>query len=179
MWQIPRDKLVIFTGAFRLWEVLARLRHAVRRGAPPLCRVAFVLCQTVFRTARQAGRRFDRRAVPCDFHRSEDHLQKSPFHGRDRDGDLRLSASALREDRHPALSGLRQRDPEDADGRSLSKKSCRSPRGRGSSSIAPAVSGQKGHARKGVRRRPQKRICARACGRLCVFPRRGSGTGQK
>ncbi len=45
---------------------------------------------------------------PGHFHRPEDHQPQPPFHRGHRDGDLRLSASAVRPRRRAPLPGLRQ-----------------------------------------------------------------------
>ena len=37
---LPRGRLVVITGAERLREIVAGVRHHLRRGPAPLCRVA-------------------------------------------------------------------------------------------------------------------------------------------
>ena len=93
--EIPRDKLVVFTGPVGLRQVLARLRHHLCRGPAPLCRIAVGLCAPVPGDDAEARRRPDRRAVAGHFHRAEDDLEKSALDRRHRDRDLRLHAAAV------------------------------------------------------------------------------------
>ena len=71
----------------------------------------------VFTGLSGSGRGLHRRAVPRDFHRSEDYLEEPALHGWDGDGNLRLSALALRADRRAPLPYLRPGD-QATDGRS-------------------------------------------------------------
>ena len=75
--EIPRDQLVVITGLSRLGQVLARLRHHLRRGPAPLRRVALGLRAPVPRADGEAGRRLDRGPVARHLHRAEDHLART------------------------------------------------------------------------------------------------------
>ena len=57
---IPRDALVVFTRRLRLGQVVAGLRHALRRGAAPLLRIGLAVRAPPDRPGRRARRRFDR-----------------------------------------------------------------------------------------------------------------------
>ena len=106
--------------AERLGQVLARLRHHLRRGPAPLRRVAVGLRAPVPRADGEAGRRLHRGPVARHLHRAEDHLEESALDGGDGHRDLRLPARALRPGRRPALPPVRQRDrraDHPADGR--------------------------------------------------------------
>ena len=61
-----------------LGQVLARLRHDLRRGPAPLRRVAVGLCAPVPGDDAEAGRRPDRRPVAGHLHRAEDDLASNP-----------------------------------------------------------------------------------------------------
>ena len=91
----------------RLGQILARLRHHLRRRPAPLRRVAVRVCAPVPRPHGEARRRLDRRAVARDLDRAEDRRAQSALDGRHGHGDLRLSAPALRARRNSALPQLR------------------------------------------------------------------------
>src|SRR6185312_2927012 len=97
-------------GAFRLGQILARLRHHLCRGPAPLCRKPLGLCAPVPGADAEARCRSDRRLVAGDLDRAEDHLEKSPLDRRHRDRDLRLFAFALCADRRPLLARHRPAD---------------------------------------------------------------------
>ena len=107
---IPRDKLVVITGLSGSGQVVARLRHALRRGPAPLRRVAVGLRAAVPRADGEAGRRPDRGAVAGDLDRAEDHRLEPAIDRRHRHRDLRLPAPAVRQHRRAALPELRPRD---------------------------------------------------------------------
>ena len=94
----------------RIGQVLARLRHDLRRRAAALRRVAVVLRPPVPRADGEAGRRSDRRPVAGDRDRAEDDRLESAIHRRHRHRDLRLPAAALRQHRRAALPPVRPRD---------------------------------------------------------------------
>ncbi len=93
-----------------LREVLARLRHDLRRRAAALRRVAVLVRPPVPGADGEAGRRPDRRPVARHRDRAEDDRVEPAVHRRHRHGNLRLPAAALREHRRPALPPLRTRD---------------------------------------------------------------------
>ncbi len=95
--------------AVRLGQVVAGIRHALRRRAAPLRRVAVGLCASVPRDDGQARCRQHRGPVAGDRHRAEDRLAQPALDRRHRDRDLRLPAAAVRACRHAALSASRHR----------------------------------------------------------------------
>ena len=94
----------------RLGQVVAGLRHAVRRGAAALRRVAVGLRAAVPRADGEAGRRSHRGAVAGDLDRAEDDRLEPAIDGRHGHRDLRLPAAAVRQHRRAALSELRPRN---------------------------------------------------------------------
>ena len=107
--------------AVGLRQIVARLRHHLCRGPAPLCRIAVGLCAPVPGADAEARRGLDRGPVAGHFHRAEDHLEESALHRRHGDGDLRLSAPAVRPGRRALFAGHRPADREPdslADGRS-------------------------------------------------------------
>jgi hypothetical protein len=102
-------------GPVRLGQILARLRHDLRRRPAPLCRVALRLCAPVPRDDAEAGCRADRGPVAGHFHRAEDHVAQPALDGRHRHGNLRLScACSVRARRHSLFAGHRaaHREPD-------------------------------------------------------------------
>ena len=97
-------------GALGLGQVLARLRHHLRRGPAPLRRVALRLRAAVPRADGEARGRLDRGALARDLDRAEDDQQESALHRRHRHRDLRLPARALRARRRAALPVVREGD---------------------------------------------------------------------
>ena len=89
--------------ALGLGQVVARLRHHLRRGAAALRRVAVGLRAPVPRADGEARRRLDRRALAGDLDRAEDDVAQPALDGRHRHRDLRLPAPAVRARRHAAL----------------------------------------------------------------------------
>ena len=156
--EIPRDRLVVFTG-LSAPAIFARLRHHLRRGPAPLCRIAVGLCAPVPGDDAEAGRRPDRRAVAGDLDRAEDHLEKSALDGRHRHRNLRLHAAVVGAGRCAlfARDGPADREPDRlADGRSRA----------GAAGRHPALSAGAGGARpqgripQGARRISQEGISA-------------------
>ena len=112
--ELPRDRLIVFTGPVGLGQVLARLRHDLRRGPAPLRRVAVGLRAAVPVDDGKARRRLDRGPVAGDRDRAEVDLAQSALDRRHGHRDLRSPAPAVRARRHSALSGSRRR-PRGAD----------------------------------------------------------------
>ena len=83
-------------GPVRVGQVLACLRHHLRRGPAPLGRVAVGLRPPVPRPDGEAGRRLHRGAVAGHLDRPEVDLQEPPLHRRDDHRGLRLPAAAVR-----------------------------------------------------------------------------------
>ena len=94
----------------RLGQVVAGVRHPLRRRAAALRRIAFRLRPPVPGTGREAGRRSDRRSFARHLHRAAHHRVESAVDGGDRHRDLRLSPPAVRQYRGAALSVVRARD---------------------------------------------------------------------
>ena len=93
--ELPRDSLVVITGLSGLGQVVARLRHDLRRGPAPLRRVAERVRAPVPRADGQAGRRLDRGPVAGDLDRPEDDVAQPAVDGRHGHRDLRLPAPAV------------------------------------------------------------------------------------
>ena len=135
----------------RVGQVVAGLRHDLRRGPAALRRVAVGLRAPVPRADGEAGRRSDRRPVAGDFDRAEDHGVEPAVDGRHRHRDLRLPPAALRQHRRAALPELRSRD--------LVAVARAHPR------HGHALSARRAHQRaRAGRARPQGRVQARAGG---------------
>ena len=97
-------------GAVGLGQVLAGLRHDLRRGTAPLCRVALGLCAPVPRHDVQARRGPYLGPLARDLDRAEDHLEEPALDRRHGDRDLRLPAPAVRPRRHALFARHRQAD---------------------------------------------------------------------
>ena len=97
-------------GAFRLGQILARVRHALCRGPAPLRRIAFGLRAAVPRSDGAAGGGFGRGAFAFDRHRAEDHHALAALDRGHDHRNLRLPARGLQRHRHAALPELRQAD---------------------------------------------------------------------
>ena len=95
-----------------LGQIVARLRHDLRRGPAALRRVALGLCAPVPRDDAEARRRPDRRPLAGDLDRAEDDLEEPALDRRHRHRDLRLHAPALGAGRHPLLARDRPADRE-------------------------------------------------------------------
>ncbi len=138
--------------AVRLGQVLARLRHDLRRGPAALRRVALGLRPAVPRPDGQAGRRLHRGPVPGRLDRPEVDLAEPALDRRHDHRGLRLPAAAVRPDRPPALPRVRAADrPADRRSRS-STGSWSSPEGTRFQVLAPVVRGPQGRVRRPVRR---------------------------
>ena len=98
----------------RLGQVLARVRHDLRRGPAPLRRVAVGLRAAVPVDDGKARRRPHRGPVAGDRDRAEVDLAQPALDRRHGHRDLRLPAPAVRARRHAALPGPRHR-PRGAD----------------------------------------------------------------
>ena len=116
--------------AVRVGEVVARLRHHLRRGPAPLRRVAVGVRPAVPRPDGQARRRLHRGAVAGDLDRPEVRVAQPPLDGRHDHRDLRLPAAALRP--HRACRTART-----ADGSSPARRPSRSSTGSWSCPRAP------------------------------------------
>ena len=112
---LPRDQLIVFTGLVGLGQVVAGVRHDLRRGPAPVRRVAVGVRPAVPRADGQARRRLHRGPVAGDLDRPEVGVAQPALDGRHDHRDLRLPAAALRPHRDPALPELRQaHHPPDA-----------------------------------------------------------------
>ena len=96
--------------ALRLGQIVARLRHDLRRGPAPLRRIAVGVCAPVPRADGKARRRFDRGTVARDLDRAEDQLAQSALDGRHHHRNLRLPAPAVRAGGARVLLQLRPRN---------------------------------------------------------------------
>ena len=100
---LPRHKLVVITGLSGSGKSLARLRHALCRGAAALRREPLGLCAPVPAADGQARCRRDRGPVARDLHRAEGHLAQPALDRGHGHRDPRLPAPALRPRRHALL----------------------------------------------------------------------------
>ena len=105
--ELPRDKLVVFTGLSGSGKSTPRLRHDLRRGPAPLRRVAVVLRPPVPRPDGQARRRRHRGPVAGDLDRPEVGQPQPPLDRRHDHRGLRLPPPALRPRRRAALPDRR------------------------------------------------------------------------
>ena len=104
----PEEEARRADGRVGLGQVVARLRHPLRRGAAPLRRVALGLRAPVPRADGEAALRHDPRPVADHLDRAEDHGHEPALDRRHHHRDLRLPARAVRAGRHPALPRVRQ-----------------------------------------------------------------------
>ncbi len=95
-----------------LGQVVARLRHDLRRGPAALHGDAQRLRAAVSRRDGAARRRPHRRPLARNRHRAEDRRPQPAQHRRDRHRDLRLSAPALRPRGRCVLARLRRADAQ-------------------------------------------------------------------
>jgi excinuclease ABC subunit A len=100
---LPRDQADRDHRPVGLGQVLARLRHALRRGPAPLRRIAVGLCAAVPVDDGQARRRPHRGPVAGHLDRAEIDLAQPALHRRHHHRDLRLPAPAVRPRRRAAL----------------------------------------------------------------------------
>ena len=105
---LPRDSMIVFTGPLRLRQVIARVRHDLRRGPAPLRRIALRLRPAVPGPGGQARRRLHRGPLARGVHRPEVHQQEPPLHRGHHHRDLRLHAPPVGPCRPPALPRLRR-----------------------------------------------------------------------
>ena len=166
---LPRERLIVFTGLSGCGQVVAGLRHHLRRGPAPLRRVAVGLRPPVPRSDGQARRRLHRGPVAGHLHRPEERVAQPALDGRHHHRGLRLPPAALRPHRHPALPERRHRHhPPDApaDRRPHPRAARRHPlRGAGAGGARPQghlrhAAGRPGHA--GLRPGPGRRRAPRA-----------------
>ena len=104
--EIPRDKLVVLTGLSGSGKSSLAFDTIYAEGQRRYV-------ESLSSYARMFLGQMDKPDVDAidHFHRSEDDQQEPPFHGRHRDGNLRLSAPFMGALRCAALSEVRQRDP--------------------------------------------------------------------
>ncbi len=101
-------------GPVRIGQVVARLRHALRRGPAPLRRVALGLRAPVPRADGQARRRLDRGPLAGDLDRPEDDLAQPALDGRHRHRDATTTCACCSRasgDPHCPICGAAHRRP--------------------------------------------------------------------
>jgi hypothetical protein len=159
-------------GPLGLGQVVACVRHDLRRGAAALCRVAERVRAPVPGPDGQARRGFNRGVVAGDLDRPEDDVAQPAVHGRHRHRDLRLPAPAVGTHRPSALPHLRQADrravdraghrPGDGAGGGHALHGARADRARAQGRVRQ---GLRRAARRGLRAREGRRRAADARGR--------------
>ena len=148
---LPRDSLVVITGLSGLGQVVARVRHDLRRGPAPLRRVAERLRAPVPRPDGQARRRLDRGSVAGDLDRPEDDVAQPALDGRHGHRDLRLPAPAVVAHRPSALPHLRQARSPGQSAEQIIDQVMELPEGTRFMVLAPIVRGRKGEYGKALR----------------------------
>ncbi len=133
-------------GPVRVGQVFACLRHHLRRGPAPLCRVAVGLRPPVPRPDGEARRRLHRGPVPGHLDRPEVHLQEPPLHRRHHHRGLRLPAAAVRPHRPAPLPGVRPAD-RPPDPRPDRRPDPRAARGHPLPAAGPGGAGPQGRVR--------------------------------
>ena len=153
--EIPAARLHGRSPAVGLGQVLARVRHDLRRGPAALRRVAVGVRAAVPRADGEARRRLDRRALARGRDRAEESDQDVALDRRHGDRDLRLPAAALGARRTHVLSALR---PRDAAGHRAVRRPTRCSRcRRARASTSPSRCGSPTRSRT----RSSSRTCAR------------------
>ena len=150
--RIPREQARRDHRAVRLGQVVARLRHALRRGPAALRRVAVGLRAAVPRADGEARRRLHRGPLAGHLDRPEDDLAQPALDGRHRHRDLRLPAPALRARRPPALPRLRPADRRPVGRADRRPGDARCPRARGSPSTRRSCAAARASSRTCSRR---------------------------
>ena len=91
--ELPRNRLIVFTGVSGSGQELAGLRHPLRRGPAALRRIAVQLRPAVPRPAAQTRCRLPGRPVARHQHSAEDGRPQSALDRRHHHRDLRLSCA--------------------------------------------------------------------------------------
>ena len=104
---LPRNRLIVITGLSGSGQVVARLRHALRRRPAPLRRIALRLRAAIPADHGKARRRSDRGPVPGHLDRAEGDEPQPALDGGHHHRDPRLPAAALRADRRAPLPRAR------------------------------------------------------------------------
>jgi len=160
----------------RLGQVLAGVRHHLRRGPAPLRRVAVGLRAAVPERDGEAGPGPHRGPVAGDLDRAEVHQPQPALDRGHHHRDLRLPAPALRPRRQPALprprlpAGSADRQPDGRPGAGAGPGTALHAAGAGD----PRAQGR---ARAGVRPAARAGLRARARGRRTARNRRGTAAG--
>ena len=158
----------------RLRQVVAGVRHDLRRGPAPLCRVAVGLCAPVPGADGQAGRRRDRRAVAGDLDRAEDHLPQPALHRRHGDRNPRLHAPAVGAGRRAVFAGDRPAD-RGADGQPDGRPRAGDAGGHAAAAAGAGGARPQGRVPQGAGRAAAQGLHPRQGRRQAVRNRRGPG----
>ena len=142
--ELPRDKLIVFTGLSGFGQVVAGVRHDLRRGPAPLRRVAVVVRPPVPRPDGQARRRLHRGPVAGHLHRPEVGLAQPAVDGRHHHRGLRLPAAAVRPHRRAALPRTTARSSPARRPQQIVDRVLELPEGTRFQVLAPVVRGRKG-----------------------------------
>ena len=168
--ELPRDRLIVLHRAVRLGQVLAGLRHHLRRGPAPLRRVAVGLRPPVPRPDGQARRRLHRGPVAGHLDRPEVGVAQPPLDRRHHHRGLRLPPAALRPHRRARTARTTARAITRQTPQQIVDRILELPEGTRFQVLAPVVRGRKGEyetlladlARPGLRPGPDRRRGPRA-----------------
>ncbi|PRD30537.1 UNVERIFIED_CONTAM: hypothetical protein NCL1_26143 [Trichonephila clavipes] len=161
----------------RFRQVFAGVRHALRRGAAPLRRIAVGVCPPVPVADGKARCRSYRGPVAGDLDRAEVDLAQPALDRGHHHRDPRLPAPAVRPRRHPALPGSR-RAAGGADRQPDGRSGAGAARRHGHHAAGAGGARTQGRTPARVRETAQRRLRARAHQRPGGRPGRCPGTGQ-
>ena len=148
-------------GGVRIGKIVAGVRHAVRRRATAVRRIAVVVRAPVSGPDGKAEVRTAARAVAHHRHRTEVGVVEPAVDGRDGDRDLRLPARPVRARRRAALSSVRRRGDRPVGGRNRHRADDVAAEDQGGPDGAQGGQPQ-GRVPRGVRGGAQGRVRARA-----------------
>jgi len=162
----------------RIGQVVAGVRHHLRRGAAPLCGEPVGLRPAVPGTDAEARRRIDRGAVARHLDRAEDDVEEPALHRGHGDRDLRLHAPLVGARRHPVFAGHRPADRK-PDGQPDGGPHPGDGGGHAPPAARPLRARPQGRVQEGDPGPAQARLPARAGRRRDVRDRRGPSAQQE
>ena len=136
---IPRDKIGGVYWVVRKRQIVACVRHYIRRRSAQIRREFIRLRSAVLGTDGQAGRREYRWSFSRNFDRPKDNFVQPAFYGRHGNGNIRLSPFAVRPYRRAVLSALRIGNNQDDGGSNLRPRYVASSRNQASNTCADSA----------------------------------------